>query len=152
MIRPFSIAGFFTWAAVSLSLCASETAVAAESVFKGPVVARVLEVLDGDTFLAEAHVWPDQFVRVNVRIRGIDTPEMKARCDVERVAARRAREVLAQLLEPGTVAISNIGSAKYYGRVLADVITPDGELVADILVAEGLARPYQGGQRAGWCG
>lgn len=71
---------------------------------------------------------------------------------MERVAARRARQVLVQLLEPGTVAISNIGSAKYYGRVLADVITPDGELVADILVAEGLARPYHGERRAGWCG
>ena len=120
--------------------------------FKGPVEARVLDVLDGDTFLAEAHVWPDQFVRVNVRIRGIDTPEMKARCDVERVAALRARDVLAQLLEPGTVTISNIGSAKYYGRVLADVTNSDGQLVAEILLEEKLARPYHGERRAGWCG
>jgi endonuclease YncB( thermonuclease family) len=26
--------------------------------FKGPVEATVIEIIDGDTFLAEAHVWP----------------------------------------------------------------------------------------------
>ena len=73
----------------------------AAKLFRGPVEAVVVEVLDGDTFLAEATVWPGHSVRVNVRIRGIDAPEMKARCDVERDAALRAREALASLFGDG---------------------------------------------------
>ncbi|MEQ1952357.1 thermonuclease family protein [Mesorhizobium yinganensis] len=119
--------------------------------FAGPVEARVLSVLDGDTFMAEAHVWPGQFVRINVRIRGVDAPEMKGRCASERQAARQARDVLTLMLGEEPVIISNIGGAKYYGRVLADVFTSDGEEVARVLIEEGLARPYHGGKRQGWC-
>lgn len=124
----------------------------AAKLFHGPVEATVLEVLDGDTFLAEALVWPGHAVRVNVRIRGIDAPEMKARCRAERAAAERARDALAVLFGDGPVAISNIAGAKYYGRVLADVTTADGQGVASVLLGEELVRPYGGGRRAGWCG
>ena len=120
--------------------------------FAGPVEARVLSVLDGDTFVAEAHVWPGQFVRINVRIRGVDAPEMKGRCASERQAARQARDVLSLMLGEDPVVISNIGGAKYYGRVLADVFTAEGEEVSRVLIEEGLARPYQGGKRQSWCG
>ncbi len=120
--------------------------------FRGPVEAMVVEVLDGDTFLAEALVWPGQTVRVNIRIRGIDAPEMKARCDAERAAALRARDALASLFGGDPIAISNIAGAKYYGRVLADVTTSGGDAVAQVLLGEKLVRPYAGGRRAGWCG
>ena len=111
----------------------------------------MLEVLDGDTFLAEAAVWPGHTVRVNVRIRGIDAPEMKARCDAERAAAEKARDALASLFGEAPVAISNISGAKYYGRVLADVTTAGGQGVASILLDEKLVRPYGGGRRGAWC-
>ncbi|MEW9834271.1 thermonuclease family protein [Mesorhizobium marinum] len=114
--------------------------------------AIVLDVLDGDTFLAEAVVWPGHRVKVNIRIRGIDAPEMKARCDDERVAAERARDALALIIGSGPVSISNIAGAKYYGRVLADVATADGLGVAPRLLGEKLVRPYHGGRRDPWCG
>jgi endonuclease YncB( thermonuclease family) len=120
--------------------------------FRGPVEAKVVMVLDGDTFVAEATVWPGHTVRVNVRIRGIDAPEMKARCPAERRAAEKARQTLAALLHAGVAVVSNIAGAKYYGRVLADVATPDGQAVAPFLLGEGLVRPYEGGRRAPWCG
>ncbi len=123
----------------------------AAKLFRGPVEAVVLEVLDGDTFLAEAIVWPGHTVRVNVRIRGIDAPEMKARCDAERAAAEKARDALDSLFGEEPVAISNISGAKYYGRVLADVTTSGGQGVASILLGEKLVRPYEGGRRGAWC-
>jgi len=123
----------------------------AAKLFAGPVEAVVIEVLDGDTFLAEALVWPGHTVRVNVRIRGIDAPEMKARCDAERAAAEKARDALASLFGEDPVAISNISGAKYYGRVLADVTTAGGHGVASILLGEKLVRPYGGGRRGAWC-
>ncbi|MBA3446341.1 MAG: thermonuclease family protein [Pseudaminobacter sp.] len=119
--------------------------------FRGPVEATVLQVIDGDTFLAEAHVWPGHSVRVNIRIRGIDAPEMKSRCEAERAAALHARAVLSELVGQG-VSISNIGGAKYYGRVLADVATATGDTVSAIMLDRKIVRPYGGGKRLGWCG
>jgi len=136
----------------SAALALAGGSASAAKLFRGPVEATVLEVLDGDTFLAEAIVWPGHAVRVNVRIRGIDAPEMKARCRAERAAAERARDALALLFGAGPVAISNIAGAKYYGRVLADVTTADGQGVASVLLGEELVRPYGGGRREGWCG
>jgi micrococcal nuclease len=124
----------------------------AAKLFRGPVEAVVLDVLDGDTFLAEALVWPGHSVTINVRIRGIDAPEMKARCDAERKAAEKARAALAGLFGDQPVAISNIAGAKYYGRVLADVATSGGQSVAPVLLGEKLVRPYGGGRREPWCG
>lgn len=119
--------------------------------FKGPVMASVVQVIDGDTFLADAHIWPGQSIRINIRIRGIDAPEMKSRCRGERAAALRARAALSGMIGQATVSISNIGSAKYYGRVLADVETETGETVRTALLDRQFVRPYAGGKRQGWC-
>lgn len=120
--------------------------------FAGPVSARVVEVIDGDTFLADAEIWPGQTLRVNIRIRGIDAPEMKCRCRGERDAALAARAALGRLIAGGPVSLSNIGGAKFYGRVLADVITGNGEAVARRMLQNGLVRAYGGGKRDSWCG
>jgi micrococcal nuclease len=137
--------------AVGMLAVLSPLPASAAKLFRGPVEATVLEVLDGDTFLAEAIVWPGHTVRVNVRIRGIDAPEMKARCGAERIAAERAREALALLFGEDPIAVSNISGAKYYGRVLADVTTAEGQGVASVLLREKLVRPYDGGRRDAWC-
>jgi micrococcal nuclease len=118
----------------------------------GPVEARVERVIDGDTFEAVAHVWPGHSVRVAVRIRGVDAPEIRSRCPAEREAAQAARRALEELFGGGPVLLGNIGGGKYYGRVLADVTAHDGRPAAEVLLAGGLARSYQGGQRAAWCG
>ncbi len=142
----------FVLACAPLLAALASSPASAAKLFRGPVEAVVVEVLDGDTFLAEALVWPGHTVRVNVRIRGIDAPEMKARCGAERIAAERARDALASLFGEDPVAISNISGAKYYGRVLADVTTADGKGVASVLLGEKLVRPYGGGRRETWCG
>lgn len=128
-------------------LCAS----AAAETMPGPVEARVLRVVDGDTFVAEALVWPGHAVRVSVRIRGIDAPEMRSRCAAEKRAARRARAALERLIGGAPVSVSNIGGGKYYGRVLADVTNAGGEELGPALMAAALVRAYQGGRRVPFC-
>lgn len=147
-----SLSGKVFSACVGLAAIVSPGAAEAGQDFRGPVAATVLNIIDGDTFLADAQVWPGQFVRVNVRIRGIDAPEMKSRCAGEHDAALRARDALAELIGDDAVSISNIGGAKYYGRVLADVETQQGVPVAEEMLGRSLVRPYDGGRRAGWCG
>ena len=133
------------------ALAGSGKAAAQSAAFPGPVSAKVVSVYDGDTFRAVAEVWPGHTVAVNIRIRGIDAPEKRGRCAGERDAAHRAREALEKLLSGGAVSVTNIAGAKYYGRVLADVATPDGMQVARRLLDEKLVRPYGGGRRSGWC-
>src|SRR5262245_48629002 len=60
--------------------------------------ADLLRVLDGDTFEARVHVWPGLAVTTRVRLRGIDAPELHARCPQERSKAEAARTALAALL------------------------------------------------------
>lgn len=136
--------------AVTMAFAISAPAMAARELIAGPVDARVVEVIDGDTFSAEAHVWPGHVVRVSVRIRGIDAPERRSRCAEEREAAQRARAELEGLVGGRIVTISNIDGDKYFGRVLADVETTQGPAAALMLDA-GLVRPYQGGRRAAYC-
>jgi endonuclease YncB( thermonuclease family) len=110
----------------------------------------VTYVVDGDTFDARIRVSDTRIVAGRVRLRGVDTPELHGRCEAEIAKAEAARTVLRRLLAEGAVAISAPGEDKY-GRVLADVATRKTPNVADALIAAGVARPYGGGHRFGWC-
>jgi len=115
----------------------------------GPVAADILRIVDGDTILVQARPWPQQTVEVLVRIRGIDAPEIRARCATIRAAAGAARAHLAQLLPTsGTVFLTNVSGDKYFGRVVADVLLEDGSNPAQEMIAAGLALPYDSGRKA----
>ena len=114
--------------------------------------AEVLRVIDGDTFEARVNLWPGLDVTTRVRLRSIDAPELKARCDEERVKAEAARDALRAILDQGEVGISRVTLDKYGGRVVADASTRATPNVSDALLAAGHARRYGGGHRDGWCG
>lgn len=116
----------------------------------GPFFALVLSVYDGDTFNARIPIWANLEVVTAVRVRGIDTPEMRGKCQAEKDAALRARELLRQLLAAGRVELREVEPDKYGGRIDATVLV-DGLPVAEALVNAGLARRYAGGTRQGWC-
>jgi endonuclease YncB( thermonuclease family) len=122
----------------------------------GPVPARVIAVIDGDTLEVRAHIWLGQELRTRVRLAGIDAPELEGKCAQERSLAAQARAYLRARLEPGEgwgarVWLRNIRYGKYAGRVLARVETAGGEDLSRGLMAAGLARPYAGRARAAWC-
>lgn len=119
---------------------------------RGGHPAEVLRVLDGDTFEARVRIWPGMEITTKVRLRGIDAPEMQARCEAERVKAMAARDALARLLNEGAVGIASIGQDKYGGRVDADVSTARTADVAAALAEGGFARRYAGRKRESWCG
>jgi endonuclease YncB( thermonuclease family) len=114
--------------------------------------ARVLRVIDGDTFEARVRIWPGMDVTTRVRLRGIDAPELHARCAAERARALAARDALARLLAAGGVGVSDVGQDKYGGRVDASVSTANTHDVSQAMLAGGYARAYRGGRRRSWCG
>lgn len=117
----------------------------------GPVAADVLRVVDGDTLTVRAHIWIGHEVETLVRLTGIDTPELRARCPEEREKAREARELLRRLVGEDPVMLMDIQSDKYGGRVLARVRNAAGADLAQSLIRAGLARPYKGDRRGVWC-
>ena len=113
--------------------------------------AEVVRIIDGDTFQARVQVWPGLSVDTKVRLRGIDAPELHARCADEYAKAQAARAALETILAAGGVTISHVGIDKYGGRVAAAVATRDAADVSAALLNGGWARSYDGGRRGSWC-
>lgn len=132
--------------------CASSSyASVRQEVIPGPVQGEVLNILDGDTVTVRLHVWIGQDIETHVRIAGIDTPEIKGKCAAERSKAQEARSEIAALLSDNKIQLSNVRLEKYAGRVLAEAQATDGTDIAGYMIEKGLARPYGGEKRNGWC-
>lgn len=116
------------------------------------VPAVVDYIFDGDTFAAFVLLQDDTKISVRVRLKNVDTPELKGSCDKEIRMANLAKDRLAELLSIGSVVeLQNIKDDKYLGRIDADVILQDGRDVGNILLQEKLGRSYNGGKRDSWC-
>ena len=113
-------------------------------------LALLISVTDGDTFKARVPVWDNIEVVTSVRLAGVDTPELKGKCAAEKALALKAKARLTELLTGKEITISNIKLDKFAGRIDATV-TADRDDVGATLILEGLARPYTGGTRQGWC-
>jgi micrococcal nuclease len=100
-------------------------------------------VHDGDTLIVTIPSWPRVIGQhVEVRLYGVDAPELEdPRPEVAEVASR-AKERVVQLVSAGPVHLRNLRRDKYF-RLLPDVLA-GGVNVAAVLLAEGLARPYTG--------
>lgn len=113
--------------------------------------AEVVHVIDGDTFEARVTIWPGVEVKTRVRLRGIDAPELHARCDDEWARAQTAKAALEKILAQGGVTIAQVGPDKYAGRVDAVVATRNTTDVSAALLGGGWVRSYAGGRRGSWC-
>jgi endonuclease YncB( thermonuclease family) len=104
---------------------------------------RVNCVVDGDT------IWHRG---VKIRLADIDTPEVfSPQCASEAALGRQATERLLELVNAGPFeVVQGERDADRYGRKLR-ILERDGRSLGDILVAEGLARRWDGARR-GWCG
>lgn len=130
---------------VTILLFAAPMPLQAETLVEGPVSADIVRVVDGDTLLVTARPWPQQSVEVFVRLRGIDTPELKSRCTSGRLAAEEAKQLLEALAAHSPqVKLTKIAADKYFGRIVADVALADGRNPADEMLSAGLASFYSG--------
>ncbi len=123
----------------------------AGDVVPGPVPARVVAVIDGDTITVRARIWLGQDVETRVRLTGVDAPELRGACPRERALAVAARDLMVATVGGAEVTLTEIRYDKFGGRVLARVESAAGENLAALLIDAGLGRAYDGGRRASWC-
>ena len=117
--------------------------------YKGAVYLRNY---DGDTItfnLPGLH--PIIGEEISIRVNGIDTPEIKGKCEKEKYNAQQAQQMVADFLKDAEqIVLKSMERGKYF-RIAADVII-DGENLADVLVEAGMAVRYDGGKKTHkWC-
>ena len=133
--------------AIFTATCVALTSAALASEQRVP--ATVLSVYDGDTITVEARIWPGLTWMGSVRVRGVDTPEIRGKCAAEKAAAIAARNFVRNAVGDA-VTLAGVAHGKYAGRVVADVVLSDGRNLATVLIEAGYA-PYEGGKRRAWC-
>jgi endonuclease YncB( thermonuclease family) len=116
--------------------------------YADPVDVLIVSCYDGDTCKADRQITPG---RNRVSLANVDTPELDGKCRDEVHRAVKARDYTQDLAVGKTVTLTAIRAAKRQQRVEARVQLPDGRDLGNVLVAAGLARPYRGGPRGGWC-
>jgi len=114
-------------------------------------VSRVIRVIDGDTFVVDIDQFPDLIGKhISVRVNGIDTPELRGKCDREKDLAVKAKERVDALLKTAdTIVLENLSRGSFF-RIVADVII-DGVSLGEIILNESLATPYRPGSESPWC-
>jgi micrococcal nuclease len=89
---------------------------------------------------------------ISVRIKGIDTPEIRSKSSCEKEKSRIAKRLVGERLEAAkSIHLKDVSRVKYF-RVVADVIA-DGESLGELLINQGLAVGYDGGRKPAtdWC-
>ena len=114
------------------------------------IVDEVVDVFDGDSFRCNIYSLPAIVGdNISIRVKGVDTPEIRGKSDYEKRLARDARDFTERLLENAhEIMLINIERGKYF-RLLAGVLV-DGCNLADALINASLGRPYSGGTRQPW--
>lgn len=104
-------------------------------------LATPIRTIDGDTFTADARVWPGQTNRETVRVRGVNAPERKG----ETLPAGDASRDFTQAWLSGSEVQLIACARDSFGRLLASVVrTRDSANLADDLVRAGHAVPFKG--------
>jgi endonuclease YncB( thermonuclease family) len=118
----------------------------------------VVGVHDGDTFTALLP-FGGAFLKINVRLLGVDAPEIKVReaarkgtpiAALEEQAGAAVRDALLPLLDKREVVIQIKSWDKFGSRLLAECWLPDGQSLSAYLLERGFARAYKGDAKQPW--
>ena len=107
----------------------------------------VIKVYDGDTITIASKLPYDHspLYRFSVRLKGIDTPEIKGKTEDEIIAAKYAQNALSEKILDKHVVLKNLENEKY-GRILADVYLDDLH-INEWLIQQRHAVEYNGGTK-----
>lgn len=100
------------------------------------------EVIDGDTFDATIDLGFSTFKKERLRLKGVDTPELRTSNKREKNAAILVTEFVKHLLKDRTLVIET-NKKGGFGRYIADIYLPQGGTLSNYLLKRGLAREYK---------
>ena len=113
---------------------------------------KIRKVVDGDTVGVDLDLGFGVWLRnERVRIMGIDTPESRTSDKVEKVFGLAAKARLSSLLGVDAILETQVHKGENmkgkFGRILGNFTTSNGEHCADVLMREGHAVAYSGGNK-----
>jgi len=114
-------------------------------------VSKVNSVYDGDTFRVDIDALPPIIGKnIRIRVNGVDTPEIRGKCQYEKDLAVKARDfVQDKLTNAKHINLINVQRGKYF-RIVAHVLIDDISL-SQLLLDNQLAYEYTGGKKNSWC-
>jgi endonuclease YncB( thermonuclease family) len=115
------------------------------------IVSEVTSIYDGDTFRVNIKGYPDIVgKRMSIRVNGIDTPEMRGKCQKEKDLARKEKQfTVSKLRAAKKIELRNMQRGKYF-RIAADVYI-DNKNLTTMLINKKLGVKYDGGSKVSWC-
>lgn len=111
---------------------------------------KVIKVIDGDTIKVWHDTVPEHLRETNVRLAGIDTPEIRGKCERERILAQEAKSYIEETLNSAHNVVFDVIDRGKYGRYLV-VVHADHININKSLIEKGLAYEYYGGIKQSWC-
>lgn len=127
--------------------------------------AKILDIYDADTITVCIDLEGFSFVKINVRLHGIDTPELRGSQKELGLKARNylitkltdividdnnTRNDIRNMINKNTYMIEVLfGDFDKYGRPLA-IIYKDNININEMLVKDGYAKEYDGGTKDAW--
>lgn len=104
--------------------------------------AKCLRVIDGDTIEARIDLGFCVWVERTLRLRGVNTPEIRTRDLSEKRKGKASKKRVEELMQANDnnfkLISHNVGK---YGRVVSDIILPQGDL-GEMLIIEGHGEKY----------
>jgi len=107
--------------------------------------AKLLRVVDGDTIDCIIDLGFDILLKERIRLKGIDTPEVRTRDLEEKKRGFAAKERVEEVFQGSDefTIITEMGKKGKYGRILGTVMLPDRKVsLNQMLLDEGHAEVY----------
>ena len=141
----------YNYLIITILLFVSVHASAKDKSFGNANVLEVTSIYDGDTFRGNIEGFPAVIGEsMSIRINGIDTPELRGKCDKGKQLARLAKQfTVGRLRAAKSVVLKDIKRGKYF-RLIADVYV-DGVNLGLQLIEQGHAVKYVGKTKKTWC-
>ncbi len=99
--------------------------------------ANLHHVVDGDTLVANIDLGFDVWVQKRLRLRGIDTPEMKSPEAQEQKKAVQAKEFVKARIAEDDIIVLQTFKIDLHGRFICDIFYLTGERDKEIIYKEG---------------
>ena len=110
-----------------------------------------IEVHDGDTLYLSIKEYPPIIGdHIGIRVLGVDTPEIRGKCDYEKDLAQQAKTFTTNAINNAKkIELKKLDRDKYF-RILAELWIDDKN-IADMLITNKLAYAYFGEAKTPWC-